>query len=1331
MKRLLHFSAKTLKFVFLFSFFLILAILIFLNSNFFDSYIRTLIQTKLSKVAHREMKVDSVAFNPFRLDIRLKNFSMANDPRSPEIPFFSAEEIYARVSLRQLISGRLQVSDVHLIKPTMSIIMYEKNRGGGNNWPTFGSNNQQKKTKTSVVVSRVKIDDMTVLFQQRRIPISFQGRDLEAYVEFDPVQKNHLVTTSFKDGLLKIQNFETWKFDMDAVYRLIQGKIYFEKLHFLSPHTKFFMAGTMSNLKDPYFDMRFRSLINLEETKEIFHFGPEMAGTGRFRATYKGTFGKFSLQGAGNFQNFSFFGLPIDTARFDVDLTDQRLKVNNIHANMFQGQYSGTFFIGPLKGISVFKAEAAIKNWDGLALGRFIHMKNMIMPELASGKASIVWKENGLKDMTGSFHFRMEPKQGAPYDLVREAEATALDNALYKRPFYLPFVNETEFTISGRKLRDLKSHLETPYMNADFDGTIDFSGEADLNVRTSSQKIPELDLLFHHLQSYFKGNPIGSQEFWGIKGAADFQGKLDKTVWSPFNPRITGQVQARNVFYHGVPVDTAQGHILFYDRLIEVFDSNMTLGHATGKAQAKFYLEDKKHGVPNAMDLQGAVQNFPAHTIGGAFGLDLPVHGGVNATIQLKGPFSKLVGRSDFEASNGDAWGEKIDRATGTVLFMEDSLGLRNITAYMDGGRASASGDLTYETDDYTVEFKAENVPVEKLKILKENDLDMKGIGSAEGSGSGTFTKPRLNGIIHVKDLSYREEYYGDVSATVKLDPGLLTLAATGQGHGAISSVRATAHLDGKVPFEAAFDIEKFPLEIFTRAYAPETRQLTGLLGGNFQMDGTLNPADIKHLSGALNLLQLNLGALQLQQSSPVDVRMTDNVIEIINCNLSGESTQLSLTGNIYPKQNNRLALELSANVGLDVLSKWDPSINASGPATTKVSISGTLTQPSLTGALEIREGSFRHSSLPNSLTDIQALVTFKNRNVTLQSFNAMSSGGKLTAGGSGVLKGYAFETYRFDVYADHVRVQYPEGLRTTVNGELHLQRDARESYLTGNLNVIQGIYTRSFEESPSVFRYARVPGFAGSSGAFDEVKLNIHIESNGNLLVRNNFADMTCSANLNLIGTINDPVLTGRVEVERGSITFRDRDYDILRGSLDFSNPYRTEAQLNFIAETRIREYHITLTFSGTFDRINHDITSDPPLPRDDLYALLGGFNTTTTPTQGAGVSNLLLDEGISRFVAAPLASPIERGFRKAFGLQKFHIDPTYVQSTQVATARITLEKDISKDFSVTISTNLFTVAEEIILLQYQLTDEIRITASKDELARYGVDVLVTKTFE
>ena len=1328
MKRLLHFSAKTLKIVFLSAFFLILAVVIFLNSNFFDSYVRTQIQTRLAKAVKREMRVESVAFNPFRLDVKLKNFWMANDPRTPDIPFFTADEVYARVSWQKLLSGQIVVSEVRLVRPMLSIFMYEKHRGGGNNWPKI-ERKTTGKSRTRVEISKVDIDNMTVVFEQRRVPISFRTRDLEAFVEYDPLQRNHYVTTNFKDGLLKITNFEIFQFDMDAIYRIAGGKILFQKLHFLSPRTKFFMAGEMSNLKDPLFDMKFRSIINLEQAKQMFRFGPQMAGTGRFRAHFKGTFGKFRMLGSGNFHDFTFYTLPIQAARFDLDMNENNLKVNNIHADMFKGQYTGNFGIAPLKGRSIYRTDAVLKNWDGVALGDFVKMRNIVMPVLASGKVALRWAEGGTRDMTGNFHLQMEPKHGAPYDLAQQAEATKFENALYGRTYYLPFSGDALFEIGGRKIRNLVSHFQTTYTTIEADGTIDFSGQADLNVRTSTKKIPEMDLLFHHLQSYFRGTPASLQKFWGVLGTADFAGKLDGTVWSPFRPRITGEVLASNVFYHGVPLDTVRGDVQFHDKLIEIFDSEMTVNGATGKAQASFFLEDKNRGTPDAMDLKGSVTNFPANRIANAFNMELPVSARVNATIELKGPFENLEGRSDFEALDAVAWGEQIERTTGTVLFFEDSLGLRNVTAYIDGGQAQASGDLVYETDNYNVQFTAEKIPIERLNILKSRGFEMKGVGSAEGSGSGTFQDPQLNGIIKIENLTYREEFYGDVSATVNLEPSELTLAATGFAHGAESSVRATAKLDGNIPFQSEFDIQKFPLEIFTRSYAPETKDLTGLVGGRFKMDGFLRPAAVQNISGFLDLLQINFSKLRLTQKGPIDVRLDNDVIQIRNAVLTGEGTEISINGNIFPKENGRLALELSAIAGLHVLSQWDSSIDATGTSTTKIAITGTLKEPSLTGALEIQEGSFRHDSFPNSLTEIRSLVTFKNRSVTLQSFQAESSGGKLTAGGSALLKGYAFENFRFDVYVDRVRIHYPEGLRSTVSGELHLQKEKLASYLTGDINVLQGIYVRSFEESPSVFRYSRVPGFVAPVGAFDEVRLNIHLEADNSLLVRNNFADMQTSANLNIIGTINDPVITGRVEVESGEIIFRNRDYRIVRGSLDFSNPYRTEPQLNFVAETRIREYQINLTFTGTFDRIYHDITSDPPLPRDDLYALLGAGGTQRE-TQGIGISTMLLEEGAG-IVAAPLASPIERGFRKAFGLQRFHIDPTYVQSRDVATARITLEKDISSDFSVTISTNLFTAAEEIILLQYQLTQEIRITASKDEQARYGVDVLVTKTFE
>src|SRR5262249_6454671 len=102
MKRVLHISAKALKIVFVTIFLLIVSIAIFLNSSIFDSIARKQIQSRLGKAMQREVHLESFAFNPFLFNFRLKNFEIGNDPRSPEVPFFRAKEIYARISWKNL-----------------------------------------------------------------------------------------------------------------------------------------------------------------------------------------------------------------------------------------------------------------------------------------------------------------------------------------------------------------------------------------------------------------------------------------------------------------------------------------------------------------------------------------------------------------------------------------------------------------------------------------------------------------------------------------------------------------------------------------------------------------------------------------------------------------------------------------------------------------------------------------------------------------------------------------------------------------------------------------------------------------------------------------------------------------------------------------------------------------------------------------------------------------------------------------------------------------------------------------------------------------------------
>ena len=959
----------------------------------------------------------------------------------------------------------------------------------------------------------------------------------------------------------------------------------------------------------------------------------------------------------------------------------------------------------------------------------------MILPVKGSGTAKIRWDEKGgVKNGNGNIAFKLEPYSSASSDLAVEADATNFQNSLYSQPFVLAARNETSLRLEGGQLRDIQSVLETPYTRTNIEGTIDLSGKADLSVHSTTEKIPEIDLLFHHLQSYFGGKPARLQEFWGVSGKAEFQGRLDQTVWSPFKPRLTGNVHGRDTTFHGVHLDDVYGDIQYYDRLIEIFDSSMKTNGATGQSKAKFFLADKKAGINDeALELQATVKNFPATEIASAFYLTLPIETNIDASIVLKGPFSAIEGNADFQTKSGTFYGEHWDRGSGKVIFFPDSLGLRDITVWLDGGHATASGDLVFESYDYNIEFSAEKIPIEQLAILKRSDVEMSGLGSGSGSGKGTITQPELNGVFQFQNLKYRGQLYGDVDSKIELKDSRLAVEMAGTARGIKSYAKAKLSLDGDLPFEANVDIQKFPLEIMTKAYMPDVEGLAGSFGGKFEMSGRLKIPSVDHLAGSLDSIQIEFAGLQFKEARPLQITLSDQAIEIKDSLLYGPHSSVELTGKIYPQEQWKLDLNLSSKVDLEILSEFDKEITASGVSTARIAINGTLEEPALTGGLEITDGFFRHFSFPNSLTEINALVSFSNKNITLQSLQANSSGGTLTAGGSATLKGHGFQTYRFDLYAQKIRVHFPEGLRSTVNAELHLQSQGDASYMVGDIDVLQGVYVKSFEETPNLFTYARVPTFAGLPGAVaakNPVQLNIHIHSDEGLQVKNNFANIESSADLNLIGNLDNPVLVGRLDVRKGTITFRNREYKVTRGSIDFQNPYRTEAQMTFIAQTRIREYNITLAFNGTFDRIYHQISSDPPLPVDDIYALLGGGYIGNSVQDTAA---LIVGQQISDFIASPITSPLEREFRRVFGLQRFSIDPVYVQhgSQQDAAARITLAKDISSDFSVTYSTNVFTVAEEIILLQYHLTDEIQVTAYKDERPRYGIDFLVNKTFE
>ena len=184
-------------------------------------------------------------------------------------------------------------------------------------------------------------------------------------------------------------------------------------------------------------------------------------------------------------------------------------------------------------------------------------------------------------------------------------------------------------------------------------------------------------------------------------------------------------------------------------------------------------------------------------------------------------------------------------------------------------------------------------------------------------------------------------------------------------------------------------------------------------------------------------------------------------------------------------------------------------------------------------------------------------------------------------------------------------------------------------------------------------------------------VRLDVEVRVPSTLRVENNLARVIASADLQLRGTYERPLLFGRAEVDRGEVLFEGRRYLVTKGTVDFTNPNKIEPFFDVEAETRVRvpgqTYRVTVRAAGTTERLQPSLESDPPLPATDVLAPLFGdarrsqqgltdveLNALRNPNERQGD---ILTTRATQLLANPLSAGVGRVVEQTFGVDTFQL--------------------------------------------------------------------------
>jgi translocation and assembly module TamB len=407
------------------------------------------------------------------------------------------------------------------------------------------------------------------------------------------------------------------------------------------------------------------------------------------------------------------------------------------------------------------------------------------------------------------------------------------------------------------------------------------------------------------------------------------------------------------------------------------------------------------------------------------------------------------------------------------------------------------------------------------------------------------------------------------------------------------------------------------------------------------------------------------------------------------------------------------------------------PDLQAAGKADVNVAIQGTLSKPRITGRAKVQDASAIYAESPVGLSHVNGELVFDSSRLLFENLVAESGGGQLSLSGSVTYGEDGPVRYEISAKTNQVRVRYPAGMSWLVGGTLQLSGTTDAAILSGNLELKRLLFAEGVDIS-SFFSASPDSSGASTSAFMRNLTFDVASHTAPGARIEWAGAQVEIDSDLHLRGTPDRPILLGHIHLLGGEMSFRGNNFALTRGDINFANPFQLDPELNIEATSTISQYQVTINFSGRASKLSLSYRSDPPLPDTDIVALLAlgttGEESALRSTGAAGGQNYWATALLSEAISSGLGGRIEH----LFGISHFRVDPFLAGTTTEsnASARVTIEQQVTRDLTITYSSNAASDQQQLIQVEYHVKRDLSIVFLRDINGTYGLDIKFVRHF-
>jgi translocation and assembly module TamB len=295
-------------------------------------------------------------------------------------------------------------------------------------------------------------------------------------------------------------------------------------------------------------------------------------------------------------------------------------------------------------------------------------------------------------------------------------------------------------------------------------------------------------------------------------------------------------------------------------------------------------------------------------------------------------------------------------------------------------------------------------------------------------------------------------------------------------------------------------------------------------------------------------------------------------------------------------------------------------------------------------GSVQIHKGRSRPLPGIGPIREMEAEITFHERQLSLDHIRGLIGGAEASIQGSADLRGDEWlrgEVPPFELRLNGTNVPLSRKTDSVIRSDLALvirKTNAAPAIVFGTARLRDSFYlsdVRDLAPGRVSTPQRRPPYFSVEDPPFKDWRLNVRVTGTDFLRVRSTLFNGQISSNLRLQGTLSEPLALGDLRIDGGVVRFPFATLDVKQGlvTLSVQNPY--QPQLFVSAGSKRFGYDVKMELTGSADAPVIQFSSSPPLSSEQILLMVTAgeiprSDYTLTPQQKAQTVALFLGKDL-----------------------------------------------------------------------------------------------------